>query len=152
MAHTLHDDMMRRALELARAAQALDEVPVGAVVYDESGKIVGEGHNCVVKSGDPTAHAEVVALRAAAKAMNTPRLDGLMMAVSLEPCAMCAQAISHAKIKVLRFGAYDVKSGGVHNGARIYDHTTCHHKPEVYGGLMEEACADVLQSFFREKR
>jgi tRNA(adenine34) deaminase len=148
----MHESMMARALELAETALKVGEVPVGAVIYKKSGEIVGEGYNFVISSNDPTAHAEIVALRKAAQYQKSARLDGLMMAVTLEPCAMCAQAISHAKIAELRFGAYDVKSGGVQNGARIYDHKTCHHKPDVYGGLMEEPCSKILQSFFREKR
>ncbi len=148
----MHESMMARALELAEIAFEAGEVPVGAVIYNKSGEIVGEGYNFVISSNDPTAHAEIVALRKAAQHQKSARLDGLMMAVTLEPCAMCAQAISHAKIAELRFGAYDVKSGGVQNGARIYDHKTCHHKPDVYGGLMEESCSKILQAFFREKR
>ena len=148
----MHEDMMQRALELAREASASAEVPVGAVIYSKDGEIIGEGRNFIIDSNDPTAHAEIVALRHASQALKSARLDGLMMAVTLEPCAMCAQAISHARIAELRFGAFDVKSGGVQNGARIYDHKTCHHKPVVYGGLMETECAEILQAFFRGKR
>lgn len=152
MKSAVHEKMMQRALALANEAAKAGEVPVGAVVYTKDAEIVGEGRNFVIDFNDPTAHAEVIALREAGQTLQTSRLDGLMMAVTLEPCAMCAQAIAHAKIAELRFGAYDVKSGGVQHGARIYDHKTCHHKPVVYGGLMEEECSQALKSFFQGKR
>jgi tRNA(adenine34) deaminase len=142
---------MRRALELAAAAAAAGEVPVGAVVTcgDE---VIAEAANAMRGSADPTAHAEMVAIRAAAAKLGTSRLDECTLWVSLEPCAMCASAVAVARIKALRFGAEDPKGGGVVNGARIFAQPTCHHRPDVLGGIGEEESAALLRGFFAERR
>jgi tRNA(Arg) A34 adenosine deaminase TadA len=142
---------MRRALELAAAAAAAGEVPVGAVVTcgDE---VIAEAANAMRGSADPTAHAEMVAIRAAAAKLGTSRLDACTLWVTLEPCAMCASAVAVARIKALRFGAEDPKGGGVVNGARIFAQPTCHHRPDVLGGIGEEESAALLRGFFAERR
>ena len=142
---------MRRALELAAAAAAAGEVPVGAVVTcgDE---VIAEAANAMRGSADPTAHAEMVAIRAAAAKLGTSRLDECTLWVSLEPCAMCASAVAVARIKALRFGAEDPKGGGVVNGARIFAQPTCHHRPDVLGGIGEGESAALLRGFFAERR
>jgi tRNA(Arg) A34 adenosine deaminase TadA len=142
---------MRRALDLAAEAAAAGEVPVGAVVTlgDE---IVAAARNVMRGSADPTAHAEMEAIRAAAAALGTPRLDQCSIWVTLEPCAMCAAAISLARIKALHFGAEDPKGGGVVHGARIFAQPTCHHRPEVLGGIGEAESAGLLRTFFAERR
>lgn len=144
---------MQHALAAARKAGEHDEVPIGAVVVDgATGNIVAMAGNCMEALGDPTAHAEMLALRAALAKTGTGRLDGHDLYVTLEPCPMCAAAISFARIRRLYFGAYDPKSGGVEHGPKVFDHATCHHKPEVVGGVEEEAAASLLKEFFREKR
>ena len=144
---------MQQALAAARKAGEQDEVPIGAVIVDgATGTIVAMAGNCMEALGDPTAHAEMLALRAALAKTGTGRLDGHDLYVTLEPCPMCAAAISFARIRRLYFGAYDPKSGGVEHGPKVFDHATCHHKPEVVGGLEEEAAASLLKEFFREKR
>lgn len=148
----LHEKMMRHALTLAEHAVQHDEVPVGAVVYDDAGTIWGEGYNRTLMDNDPTAHAEIIALRAACKKRQSPIVADLHLAVTLEPCAMCAQAISWARIKTLRFGAWDSKSGGTVNGARVFNSPACHHKPEVFDGMLEEPCREIMQKFFEGKR
>lgn len=142
---------MRRALDLAREAAEAGEVPVGAVVTlgDE---IIAETRNAMRGSSDPTAHAEMEAIRAAAARLGTSRLDQCTLWVSLEPCAMCAAAMSIARIKALRFAAEDPKGGGVVNGPRIFAQPTCHHRPDVLGGIGEAEAADLLRSFFAERR
>jgi tRNA(Arg) A34 adenosine deaminase TadA len=142
---------MRRALDLAAEAAAAGEVPVGAVVTlgDE---IVAAARNAMRGSADPAAHAEMEAIRAAAAALGTPRLDQCSIWVTLEPCAMCAAAISLARIKALHFGAEDPKGGGVVHGARIFAQPTCHHRPEVLGGIGEAESAGLLRTFFAERR
>lgn len=142
---------MRRALDLAAEAAAAGEVPVGAVVT-RAGAIVAEGRNAMRTSVDPTAHAEMVALRAAGEALGTSRLDECELWVSLEPCAMCAGAIALARIAKLRFAAEDPKGGAVVNGPRLFGQPTCHHRPEVLGGIGEEEAADLLRRFFAERR
>jgi tRNA(adenine34) deaminase len=142
---------MRRALELARAAAEAAEVPVGAVVTVGE-EIVGEAMNRMRGSTDPTAHAEIEAIRAAADKLGTPRLDDCTVWVTLEPCAMCAAAMSLARIKALRFGAEDPKGGGVIHGARIFSQPTCHHRPDVLGGVGEEESAALLRGFFAARR
>jgi tRNA(Arg) A34 adenosine deaminase TadA len=142
---------MRRALDLAAEAAADGEVPVGAVVtLDE--EIVAESRNEMRGTHDPTAHAEMVAIRAAAAKLGTSRLDDCTLWVTLEPCAMCAAAMSVARIKALRFGAEDPKGGGVVHGARIFSQATCHHRPDVLGGIGEEEAAELLRRFFAERR
>ena len=144
---------MRRALDLAQQAGAAGEVPVGAVIVDPiSGEILAEGANQPVRSHDPTAHAEIVALRRAAKKQANYRLTGLTLYVTLEPCAMCAGAISQARIGRVVWGADDTKGGGVIHGARVFDQPTCHWRPEVQGGVLAQEAADQLKSFFRARR
>lgn len=142
---------MRRALDLAREAAAAGEVPVGAVVTcgDE---MVAEARNAMRGSCDPTAHAEMVAIRAAAAKLGTSRLDECTLWVTLEPCAMCAAAIAVARMKALRFAAEDPKGGGVVHGARIFSQPTCHHHPDVLGGIGEGEAAILLRAFFGERR
>ena len=142
---------MRRALDLAREAAAAGEVPVGAVVtLDE--KIVVEARNAMRGVTDPTAHAEMEAIRAAAAKLGTSRLDECTLWVTLEPCAMCAAAISLARIKALRFAAEDSKGGAVVHGPRIFTQPTCHHRPDVLGGIGEAEAAMLLRDFFAERR
>jgi tRNA(Arg) A34 adenosine deaminase TadA len=142
---------MRRALDLAAEAAAAGEVPVGAVVTlgDE---IVAEKRNAMRGSSDPTAHAEMEAIRVAAVALGASRLDQCTIWVTLEPCAMCAAAIGLARLKALRFAAEDPKGGGVVHGARIFAQPTCHHRPDVLGGIGEAESAELLRSFFAERR
>jgi tRNA(adenine34) deaminase len=143
---------MRRALDLAREAAAAGEVPVGAVVTDGEGSIVAETRNAMRSALDPTAHAEMVAIREAALAIGAPRLDECTLWVSLEPCAMCAAAISIARLKALRFAADDPKGGAVVNGPRWFAQPTCHHRPDVLGGIGEKEAAQLLREFFAERR
>jgi tRNA(adenine34) deaminase len=142
---------MIRALELAREAAAAGEVPVGAVVV-KSGVVLGEGRNAPRDRNDPTAHAEVLALRSAAAAVGNERLDGCDLWVTLEPCAMCAGAIVHARIARLYYGAPDAKGGAVEHGARVFDHPQCLHRPEVYAGIGEGEAATLLRGFFAARR
>jgi tRNA(adenine34) deaminase len=142
---------MRRALDLAAEAAAAGEVPVGAVVTLND-EIVAEAGNAMRGALDPTAHAEMVAIRAAAARLGTPRLDDCTLWVTLEPCAMCAAAASLARIKALRFAAEDPKGGGVVHGARIFAQPTCHHRPDLLGGIGEAEAAELLRSFFAERR
>jgi tRNA(Arg) A34 adenosine deaminase TadA len=143
---------MRRALDLARDAAAAGEVPVGAVVTGADGAIVAEARNAMRTALDPTAHAEMVAIREAALAIGAPRLDECTLWVSLEPCAMCAAAVSIARLKALRFAAEDAKGGAVVNGPRWFAQPTCHHRPDVLGGIGEEESAALLREFFAERR
>jgi tRNA(adenine34) deaminase len=146
-------DFMALALAYARRAAGRGEVPVGAVVVEgKSGRILARRHNLVEARGDPTAHAELLALRAAAKAMGAARLADCDLYVTLEPCPMCAQAIAFARIRRLYFGAADPKGGGVEHGPRIFTQPTCHHRPEVIGGLRETECGDLLREFFKKRR
>ena len=142
---------MRRALDLAAEAAGAGEVPVGAVVtlVDE---VVGESGNAMRTLHDPTAHAEIQAIRAAAARLGTSRLDQCTLWVTLEPCAMCAAAMSLARIAALRFGAEDPKGGGVVHGPRIFAQPTCHHRPDVLGGIGETEAATLLRTFFAERR
>ncbi|MGK2909823.1 MAG: nucleoside deaminase [Sphingobium sp.] len=142
---------MRRALDLARAAGVAGEVPIGAVVV-HNGTIIGEGENRNRRDSDPTAHAEIVAIRAAASALDDYRLTNCELWVTLEPCAMCAGAISHARIGRVYYAAPDPKGGGVDHGARVFAHPQCLHKPEVYGGIAETAAAELLRDFFSVRR
>ena len=142
---------MRRALDLAAEAAAAGEVPVGAVVT-RGDEIIAEARNAMRGSNDPTAHAEVAAIRAAADKLGTSRLDDCTIWVTLEPCAMCAAAIALARFAELRFGAEDPKGGGVVHGARIFSQPTCHHRPDVLGGIGESESAELLRGFFAERR
>jgi tRNA(adenine34) deaminase len=144
---------MARALELAAAAGEAGEAPIGCVIVDESGVVIAEGANAPVVSHDPTAHAEIVALRRAAAALKNYRLaPNLTLYVTLEPCAMCAGAISHARIARLVYGASDAKGGGVEHGARVFEQPTCHWKPAVTAGVQAEAGAVLLRNFFKARR
>ena len=142
---------MRRALDLAAEAAADGEVPVGAVITVDE-RIIAEARNAMRGSNDPTAHAEMNAIRHAAQQLGTSRLDDCTLWVTLEPCAMCAAALSVARIKALRFGAEDPKGGGVVHEPRIFAQPTCHHRPEVLGGIGEREAAELLRSFFAERR
>lgn len=142
---------MRRALELAAEAAAAGEVPVGAVVT-VGDDIIAETRNAMRGSVDPTAHAEMEAIRAAGAKLGASRLDECTLWVTLEPCAMCAAAISVARVKALRFGAEDPKGGGVVHGPRIFAQPTCHHRPDVLGGIGEAEAGELLRSFFAERR
>ena len=142
---------MRRALDLARAAELEGEVPIGAVVTLD-GRIVGEGQNRNRRDCDPTAHAEIVALRAAAEELGDFRLTGCDLWVTLEPCPMCAGAISHARIARLYYGAPDPKGGAIEQGPRLFTQPQCLHRPEVYGGLGEAEASALLRDFFVARR
>lgn len=136
----------------AAAAGAAGEVPVGAVLVSPSGDVLAMVGNAVEEDNDPTAHAEIRAIQLAAKTLRSPRLIDCDLFVTLEPCAMCAQAISLARIRRLVFAAYDPKGGGVEHGARVFSHSTCHHRPDVIGGLMESDASALLKDFFATKR
>ena len=142
---------MRAALDAARGAAAAGEVPVGAVVVLD-GRIIATAANAPRALHDPTAHAEMLAIRAAAAALGAERLDRCDLWVTLEPCAMCAGAIAHARIARLYYGASDAKGGAVEHGPRLFSHETVHHRPEVFPGIGEAEAAGLLQSFFRERR
>ena len=142
---------MRRALDLAADAAAAGEVPVGAVITKD-GRIIAEAGNAMRGSNDPTAHAEMVAIRAAATALGQPRLDGCVMWVTLEPCAMCAAAIGLARLAGLNYAAGDPKGGGVEHGARIFTQPTCHHRPEIMSGIGEAEATAQLKAFFAARR
>jgi tRNA(adenine34) deaminase len=142
---------MMLALAEARAAAARGEVPVGAVVV-QGGIVIASAGNRTRELNDPTAHAEVLAIRAACTGIGDERLNGCDLYVTLEPCPMCAGAISFARIRRLYFGASDAKGGAVENGVRLYASPTCHHAPEVYGGMGEREAAALLTDFFKERR
>jgi tRNA(adenine34) deaminase len=142
---------MEIALEEARQAAARGEVPVGAVIMRD-GEIVARAGNRTLELRDPTAHAEILAIRAAAERLGSERLIGCDLHVTLEPCPMCAGAISFARLARLYYGAADPKGGAVDNGVRLFSQPTCHHAPEVYGGLGETEAARLLREFFRERR
>ena len=141
-----------RALDEARAAAAREEVPVGAVIVGPDGAVLAAAGNATRATCDPTAHAEIVAIRAATAARGTERLTGCDLYVTLEPCPMCAGAISHARIRRLYFGASDLKGGAVENGVRLFNQPTCHHAPEVYGGIGASEAQALLQAFFSVRR
>ena len=143
---------MDLALAEGRAAAACGEVPVGAVVIGPNGAVLATARNRTRAANDPTAHAEIVAIRAACAALGQERLTGCDLYVTLEPCPMCACAISFARIRRLYYGASDPKGGGVEHGARIFNQPTCHHAPEVYSGLGEAEAASLLRGFFADKR
>jgi tRNA(Arg) A34 adenosine deaminase TadA len=143
---------MLAALEEAEAAGARGEVPVGAVVVGSDGAVLARSSNRTRELTDPTAHAEVLAIRLACAAQGSERLDGADLYVTLEPCAMCAAAISFARIRRLYWGAADPKGGGVEHGARVFSQPTCHHAPELYGGIEEVRAAELLRDFFARRR
>ena len=142
---------MRRALALATQAAKDGEVPVGAVIVRDN-QIIGEGANRTRRDNDPTAHAEIVAIRAACESLATHRLLGCTLWVTLEPCPMCAGAIAHARIEKLVYAAPDPKGGGVDHGARVFAQPTCHHRPDVLSGIGEAPAAVLLKDFFAERR
>jgi tRNA(Arg) A34 adenosine deaminase TadA len=144
---------MRLALEQARNGATAGEVPVGAVIVNAfSGEVLAVAHNRVEGDHDPTAHAELLVLREAARKLAAPRLPDCDLYVTLEPCPMCAQAIAFARLRRVVFGAYDPKGGGVDHGARIFEQPTCHHRPEVIGGVLESDCGALLRDFFAARR
>lgn len=144
---------MDLALDAARAAAARGEVPVGAVLVDAaSGEVLASDGNRTLEMNDPTAHAEMLVIRAAAARVGSQRLGQADLYVTLEPCAMCAGAISFARIRRLYFGATDPKGGAVEHGPRFFAQLTCHHRPEVYGGIAETAAAELLRGFFQSRR
>ena len=147
----LDEKFMRRALELAREAEAKGEVPVGAVVVLDD-EIIGEGYNCPIGMHDPTAHAEIVALRDAARHVENYRLVDASLYVTLEPCIMCIGAITHARIKRLIYGANDPRAGAVHSVYTIPDDRKLNHHIEIKGGLLASQCGDLLSHFFRQRR
>ena len=147
MAQSFMDD----ALSEARAADAAGEVPVGCVIVRE-GKIIAQAANRTLRDRDPTAHAEILAIRQAAKVLGSERLTDCDLYVTLEPCAMCAAALSFARIRRLYYGAVDPKGGAVDNGVRFFASATCHHRPEVYGGIGESEAAELLREFFKARR
>lgn len=143
---------MDRALAAARAAGARGEVPIGCVIVGPDGAVLAEAGNRTEELKDPTAHAELLAIRAASAALGTPRLVGCDLHVTLEPCPMCAQAISFARLRRVYWGAADPKGGGIEQGPRIFDQPTCHHRPELYPGVGESEAGELLRRFFRERR
>jgi tRNA(adenine34) deaminase len=142
---------MRLALDEARAAESRGEVPVGCVIVRQ-GAVVARAGNRTLADKDPTGHAEMIAIRAAAQALGSERLIDCDLYVTLEPCAMCAAAISFARVRRLYFGAADAKGGAVENGVRFFASPSCHHRPEVYGGIGESECAALLKDFFQARR
>ena len=143
---------MDRALALARAAAAAGEVPVGALVLDRDGTVLSEAANRVERDHDASAHAELLAMRAAAARLGTPRLLGCTLVVTLEPCPMCAGAAVHFRVGRVLFGAYDPKGGGVEHGPRLFGQPGCLHRPEIVGGVRERDCATLLRDFFTALR
>jgi len=139
------------AFQEAQQAALEDDVPVGAVIVLE-GKIIARAGNRVERNHDPTAHAEILVIREAAALLKTPRLVGCDLYVTLEPCAMCAQAMAHARIRCLYFGASDPKGGGVEHGSKVFTQKTCHHRPKIIGGLRAEECGQLLKAFFQARR
>ncbi|WP_306227096.1 nucleoside deaminase [Bosea beijingensis] len=149
--HSSTIDAMALAFDEAKAAALRGEVPVGAVIMRD-GVVLGRAGNRTLELNDPTAHAEMLALRLACEAIGSERLVGCDLYVTLEPCPMCAAAISFSRIRRLYFGAGDPKGGAVENGVRLYESPTCHHAPEIYGGLRETEAAALLRDFFRDRR
>jgi len=142
---------MNLALAEARAAEAAGEVPVGCVVVRD-GQAIARAHNRTIADHDPTAHAEMLAIREAARTLRTERLDDCDIYVTLEPCAMCAGALAFARIRRLYYGAADPKGGAVENGVRFFSSPTCHHRPDIYGGMAEQEAATLLRDFFAARR
>lgn len=149
----IENDPMSEALAQARAAARRGEVPIGAVLVDAaSGALVAADGNRTLELSDPTAHAEVLVIRAGGAKLGSQRLAGCDLYVTLEPCALCAAAISFARVRRLYFGAYDPKGGGVEHGGRFFTQPTCHHAPEVIGGVRESEAGEILKDFFAERR
>lgn len=147
-----HDSPMTAAISEAEAAASRGEVPIGAVVVDEAGTILSRAGNRTRELRDPTGHAEIIALREACRKVGSERIGCCDLYVTLEPCPMCATAISFARIRRLYYGASDPKGGGVEHGARIFAQPTCHHAPEVYSGIGDERAAELLRTFFAARR
>lgn len=143
---------MQFLIDLARKAALRGEVPIAAAIIGGDGTLIATAHNRVEKRQDATAHAEIIALRKAMKVRGSKYLQDCTLMVTLEPCAMCAQAASLAKVKKIVYGAHDPKGGGVEHGARVFQQSTCHHAPEIIGGVMEQECAALLIQFFSAKR
>jgi tRNA(adenine34) deaminase len=143
---------MDLALQLAREGGQRGEVPIGAVIVDAGGTVLASATNRVEQDCDPTAHAELLAIREAAGKLGAPRLVECDLYVTLEPCPMCAQAIAFARLRRVYFGAADPKGGGIEHGPRIFEQPTCHHRPEIYGGIGESEAADLLRGFFKARR
>ena len=143
---------MREAIAQAQAASERGEVPVGAVIVNREGEIISRTGNAPISIVDPTAHAEILAIRDAAYGTDNYRLSGMTLYVTLEPCAMCAGAISNARIARVVYGASDVKGGAVDNGVKFFEHASCHHRPEVTGGILAEESAKLLKDFFKARR
>lgn len=144
--------LWERAFTEATLAGAAGDVPVGAVLVDSTGTLLAAGGNEVERTRNPTAHAEILVLQRGAQALGRQNLSDTTLIVTLEPCAMCAGAIAWARVETLYFGAFDPKSGGVEHGARVFDHPTCHHRPNVYGGFHEQRSAALLKDFFNRRR
>ena len=142
---------MEMAMEEARKAEARGEVPIGAVLV-QAGTVVARAGNQTIADNDPTAHAEILVIRKACAQFGSQRLPDCDLYVTLEPCPMCATAISFARIRRLYFGASDIKGGAVESGPRLYSQPTCHHAPEIYSGIHERQCADLLKQFFQSRR
>ena len=143
---------MNKALATAKKGFAEGEVPVGAVIVSSEGKVLASKYNMVRKLNDPSAHAEILAIRQACVILGTDKLVGCSIYITLEPCSMCASAIALARISKLYFGAFDEKTGGVEHGARIFTLPQTHYKPEIYGGLMARECGEILNTFFSNRR
>ncbi len=147
------EDYMNIALKLAQKAIEQDEIPVGCLIVDpKTNKIIAATHNLSQHSEDATSHAEILAIREACQKLGQNRLRDMDMYVTLEPCTMCTAAISFARIKNLYFGAFDEKGGAVVNGIKFYEQPTCHHRPNVFGGILEDECSKILKEFFKNKR
>jgi len=147
-----HSKMMALAMQQAIAAGELGEVPVGAIIVGPGGDVVAQAHNRIELDQDPTAHAEILAIKAAAAHLGTRYLTGCALYVTLEPCPMCAQAASLARLDRILYAAADPKGGGVDHGARVFDATSCHHRPDVFGGIGEQESQALLRSFFASLR
>ena len=145
-------DYMELALQQAHKAAQQGEVPVGAVIVSADGEVIASAHNLVESQRDATAHAECLVLRKAMRLLNQKFLEGCDLWVTLEPCAMCAGAISNARIRRLYYGAEDKKGGAVEHGSHVFSHATCHHKPEIYGGIKASKASKLLEEFFAERR
>ena len=148
---TWQNQFMQSALMQAKAAMQIGEVPVGAVIVYKN-EVIAAAHNETLKRKDPTAHAEMLAIRVACEKLQTTHLVDCDLYVTLEPCAMCAQAIAFSKITRIIYGASDPKGGGIEHGARIFNQPTCHHKPEVFSGIEADAASTLLKDFFKQKR
>lgn len=146
-------DYMKKALELAKQAALQDEVPIGCVIVNhETGEIIASSHNLTQHSEDATAHAEIKAIQQACQKLGLNRLRGMDMYVTLEPCTMCAAAISFARIENLYFGTPDTKGGAVINGIKFYEQPSCNHRPKIHYGLLQKECSQILKDFFKTKR